>query len=248
MGLSRIDPNLDFAYIMTPEGAVMRRQDEAPSPETANQRLEKAGVPKRYLDASFDKLKELPEAKTAVKTAKEWAEAPLADRGFFFVGTPGVGKTYLAAAALRHKVEHGLLNARFLNVPLFLDQIRASFKFSDDSAQRDFEFVCNRASVVVLDDFGKERATDWATLVFPDPLNPVRIRKRFASSDATTRRMNSGCTARPADMKSAWHDATRLVRFRGVTEVIIFIISSRAGRSQTLGFGGSRSSTEFRWT
>lgn len=163
MGLSKIDPNLDFAYIMTPEGMVVRRQDEPPAPDIAHARLEKAGVPKRYLDASFDKLKELPEAKTAVKTAKEWAEAPLADRGFFFVGTPGVGKTYLAAAALRHKVEHGLLNARFLNVPLFLDQIRTSFKFSDDSAQRDFEFVCNRASVVVLDDFGKERATDWAT-------------------------------------------------------------------------------------
>jgi DNA replication protein DnaC len=163
MGLSKIDPNVDFAYIMTPEGAVMRRQDEPPTSDVANARIEKAGVSKRYMNASFSGLKELPEAKTAVKVAKDWAEAPLTDRGFFFVGTPGVGKTYLAVAALRHKIENGLLNARFINVPLFLDAVRSSFKFSDDSVQSDFQFICDRASVVVLDDFGKERATDWAT-------------------------------------------------------------------------------------
>ena len=155
MGLSKIDPNVDFAYIMTPEGAVMRRQDEPPTSDVANARIEKAGVSKRYTNASFSGLKELPEAKTAVKVAKEWAEAPLTDRGFFFVGTPGVGKTHLAVAALRHKIENGLLNARFINVPLFLDAVRSSFKFSDYSLQADFQFICNRDSFVFLDDFGK---------------------------------------------------------------------------------------------
>ena len=70
MGLSKIDPNVDFAYIMTPEGAVMRRQDEPPTSDVANARIEKAGVSKRYANASFSGLKELPEAKTAVKVAK----------------------------------------------------------------------------------------------------------------------------------------------------------------------------------
>lgn len=163
MALSKIDANVDFAYIMTDEGMVMRKTDEKPSPEKVQERLEKAGVSKRYLAASFSALKELPDAKTAVAVAKKWAEAPLSDRGFFFVGTPGVGKTYLAVAALRDKVEQGLLNARFINVPLYLDSLRSSFKFSDDSVQTDFQFLCSRASVVVLDDFGKERATDWAT-------------------------------------------------------------------------------------
>lgn len=163
MGLSRIDPNVDFAYIMTPEGMAVRKVDDPPAPNVVQQRLEKAGVAKRYERASFSELRDLPEAKTAVKVAKEWAENPLTDRGFFFVGTPGVGKTYLAVAALRAKIEQGLLNARFINVPLYLDSLRSSFKFSDDSVQADFQFLCNRASVVVLDDFGKERATDWAT-------------------------------------------------------------------------------------
>ena len=163
MGLSKIDPNVDFAYIMTPEGMVKRKVDESPTPDKVAERLEKAGVTKRYKHASFSVMKELPEAKTAVKVAQEWAESPLTDRGFFFVGTPGVGKTFLAVAALRAKIEQGLLNARFINVPLFLDELRSSFKFSDDSVQAEFQFLCSRASVVVLDDFGKERATDWAT-------------------------------------------------------------------------------------
>lgn len=163
MGLSKIDPNIDFAYIMTPEGMAVRKVDDPPTPEKVQERLEKAGVTKRYASASFAALRDLPEAKTAVKIAKDWAETPLTDRGFFFVGTPGVGKTYLAVAALRAKIEQGLLNARFINVPLYLDSLRSSFKFSDDSVQADFQFLCNRASVVVLDDFGKERATDWAT-------------------------------------------------------------------------------------
>jgi DNA replication protein DnaC len=52
---------------------------------------------------------------------------------------------------------------RYLNVPIFLDRIRASFKFTESAAQDLFEYSCTKASLVILDDFGKEKATDWAT-------------------------------------------------------------------------------------
>jgi len=83
--------------------------------------------------------------------------------GFFLLGEPGTGKTHLVCAAAMERVRKGQSGIRYLNVPIFLDRIRASFKFSESAAQDLFEFACTKASLVVLDDFGKEKATDWAT-------------------------------------------------------------------------------------
>jgi DNA replication protein DnaC len=54
-------------------------------------------------------------------------------------------------------------NMRFINVPIFMDQLRDSIKYSESKAQDLWSFALERASVVVLDDFGKEKATDWVT-------------------------------------------------------------------------------------
>jgi len=54
-------------------------------------------------------------------------------------------------------------NMRFINVPIFMDRLRESFKLSESRAQDLWDFALERASVVVLDDFGKEKITDWVT-------------------------------------------------------------------------------------
>jgi DNA replication protein DnaC len=54
-------------------------------------------------------------------------------------------------------------NMRFINVPIFMDQLRDSIKYSESKARDLWSFALERASVVVLDDFGKEKTTDWVT-------------------------------------------------------------------------------------
>jgi DNA replication protein DnaC len=102
--------------------------------------------------------------RTALKAVTAWADAPLSDHGLVLTGPPGTGKTHLLAAALLHRFEAGERGLRFINVPLFLDELRAGMAFKDSSANERFVNLCtDDARVVVLDDLGKEKATDWAT-------------------------------------------------------------------------------------
>ena len=159
--VSSIIPDLDFVTIMS--NGQVKGVSTVPTPEVAYQRINQSGVPIRYQNASLASL--LPDIREsrAGKVVLEWADKPLLEQGFFLLGTPGTGKTYLAAAALNQRIQDGLAGAKFFNVPIFLDAIRTSFKFDDAEAQDDFQYSCKRAPLVVLDDFGKEKATDWAT-------------------------------------------------------------------------------------
>lgn len=161
MTISEIAPDVGFVTIMS--NGQLKGESYTPTKEIIYKRIDQSGVPLRYQHASLDKvLPEVLETK-AGKTVLEWSERELSEQGFFLLGTPGTGKTYLAAAALNDRISKGLVGPKFLNVPLFLDEIRSSYKFEDPEAQQDFQYCCKRAPLVVLDDFGKERATDWAT-------------------------------------------------------------------------------------
>lgn len=157
------------------------------SPDTSAREdkiLTKAGVPPRYLPHTFANFTQHEKNKTAFEIASEWAALKdPKDRGFILLGQPGVGKTHLAVAALREVARLWSLereaevgedlyrdpktmieqNMLFINVPIFMDQLRQGIKFTESKANDVWDFAINRASVVVLDDFGKEKITDWVT-------------------------------------------------------------------------------------
>lgn len=135
---------------------------EKPDSLAFAKRMDNAMIPPRYQRVTLSEFKVGPETQVAHEAALQWAKDPLTDRGLLFVGTPGTGKTHLAIAAVKEKIANGLLGVRFLNVPLFLDRIRQSFKYTDSEVQSLFDFCLGNASVVILDDLGKEKATDWA--------------------------------------------------------------------------------------
>jgi DNA replication protein DnaC len=123
-------------------------------------------IPARFADSVFLEYRVEKGNKTAYEAAMSFAErTPEATggEGLFLMGDPGCGKTHLVCAAALQRARNGQTGIRYLNVPIFLDRIRASFKFTESAAQDLFEFCCNKASLVILDDFGKEKATDWAT-------------------------------------------------------------------------------------
>jgi len=121
------------------------------------------GIPQRYAGCTFENYQPRANPDKPMEAAIEWADAPLTDRGLFLMGEPGSGKTHLMAAALSRRLwRDGTPGMRFVNVPMFLDTIRDAQKYTDSRAVDLYQFCRDEASVVVLDDFGKERATDWA--------------------------------------------------------------------------------------
>lgn len=125
--------------------------------------LSHVGLPERYRDASFEGWVDRTGTGAALRAARAWAEAPLSERGIFLYGPPGTGKSHLLAAAIIAKVHASTGGIRWANVPILLDKLRAAQRYTDSETMDRFEAMRDSARVVVLDDFGKERATDWAT-------------------------------------------------------------------------------------
>lgn len=77
------------------------------------------------------------------------------------VGDVDVGKTHLAIAICRGWLLRGVL-AKYAYVPLLLDELRRSYnKDGEEAYEYRFNVLCT-IPLLVLDDLGAERGTDWA--------------------------------------------------------------------------------------
>lgn len=75
---------------------------------------------------------------------------------------PDRGKTHLAVAICRVWLDRGE-PARYAYVPLLLDELRRGFsREASESYDQQFEFFCN-VPLLVLDDLGVEKSTDWVS-------------------------------------------------------------------------------------
>ena len=151
--------------------------------KSIDERLAAAGVPKRHVGCSFGTFLPREGTEKAIDVAKAWVEDDRPGRGLLLVGPPGSGKTALMVAAIRARMDRemeersrevdiaGLASREvyrrlwrpaFRVVPLLLDDLRSSIRFPDSEAETDFRFVRDDADLLVLDDLGKEKPTDWA--------------------------------------------------------------------------------------
>jgi len=133
--------------------------------------LEAAQVPARYEHAAFENFlkpgqRENPVANENLSKvlldAKRYAEDyPNAGKpGLLFLGNPGVGKTHLAVAVLKRLLERGF-ECVFLDYQALLDRIRQGYVEAHGSSAREAYQTALDTEVVLLDDLGAHRVTDW---------------------------------------------------------------------------------------
>ena len=120
--------------------------------------IRKSRLSARYLDKKFTNFSISEDNRSAYFVCSSYAEGLPRDNGLFLNGPTGTGKTHLAVAVLQEALLKGH-QGLFVTVPDFLDEIKASF--APGAEKSDIMEEAKKAALLVLDDVGTEKLTDF---------------------------------------------------------------------------------------
>ncbi|MBM3819075.1 MAG: DNA replication protein DnaC [Acidimicrobiia bacterium] len=132
--------------------------------KAATQRLNDARIPPRYQRCTLDSFITYPNEKLirAVETARRFVEAfPVVDRGLMLIGPPGIGKTHIAVSVLQQVIRRTGAHGLYYDTRTLLREIRSTYNPVLHQAEMDVIRPVMEAELLVLDDIGAERLTDW---------------------------------------------------------------------------------------
>lgn len=139
-----------------------RQQAEAERRASYDARAEKLGrllPPRTYSAIRLEHVVESPANRAGLAAArryvKTWDMRRFAGDGLIFSGVTGTNKT-LIACAIANELERAYWLPVVVTVPELLDTLR---KFGDKS---DLAGICKRCDLLVLDELGVEKVTEWA--------------------------------------------------------------------------------------
>jgi DNA replication protein DnaC len=131
---------------------------------TAQRAVIDAQIPPRYRTCTLDTLVTYDNEKflKAIKRARQFAESfPVVEKGLMLIGPPGIGKTHIAVAVLRSVMSRFAMRGLYRDTRSLLRDIKSTYNPTTNSAEMDVLRPVMEASLLVLDDLGAERLTDW---------------------------------------------------------------------------------------
>lgn len=126
--------------------------------------LKALNIPVRYQHATLDNFKVISKFghSILIDRIREYiySDEYKDGKGFFFYGTHGVGKTHLAVSILKELYLKQNITGIFYDTRILLYDLKATFDGSSNT--RDLLVSVISAPVLILDDLGAERLSDWA--------------------------------------------------------------------------------------
>lgn len=128
---------------------------------------ERSGLSKRmkgYSFENFDPFANPPSTTDAAEKVQKylgnWEKNREIGRGLYFCGDVGAGKTHLAVAVMNELITRKRVPSLFVTVPELLDNLRGAYNEPGRDIDEWMAAVKN-ADLLVLDDLGSERVTEW---------------------------------------------------------------------------------------
>jgi DNA replication protein DnaC len=169
-----------FGRLERPDGSTV--PCECRAGEIVQARRTAARIPERYRNCRLQNFKDLQNdsLKKAKAVAKRFVDHwPAVDAGLLITGPVGVGKTHLAVAILNELVDTKGASVLFCDFSDLLDRIQASFGKGSEESQDDIVAPYRDAELLVLDELGARRPSDWVREILYGLLNTRYNRRRL---------------------------------------------------------------------
>ena len=132
--------------------------------QASERRMSEARIPPRYQRCTLDNFitYQNEELLRAVDTARRFTQAfPVVQKGLMLIGPPGIGKTHIAVSVLRDVIRRTGARGLYYDTRALLRDIRTTYNPQLQLAEMDVIRPVMEAEILVLDDLGAERLTDW---------------------------------------------------------------------------------------
>jgi DNA replication protein DnaC len=135
--------------------------------------IQKANIPSRYKDCSFENFNHISDKLSLVNTmAMRFVEDyPVVECGLLILGPCGVGKTHLAVSVLKELIYRHGMDAIFYDFRELLKKIQNSYNPVSHTSETQILEPVLCSEILVLDDLGSERPTEWVRDTFAYIIN-----------------------------------------------------------------------------
>jgi DNA replication protein DnaC len=131
--------------------------------DAVSRALKEARIPPRFTRATLETFEHGTNTQLAAwRKAIAFVDAfPNVDRGILFYGPHGVGKTHLAIGIMKACVEQKGARAYFYETRELLKLVRDTYNRSVEETEMEVLSPVLEANLLVLDDLGAERTSEW---------------------------------------------------------------------------------------